>query len=111
MLSLILQFLSAFHGVAQMSSEIVVKRWVRESGIVDDNNVAISAQFRVILLERFQEYLCIVRILFKMRVFNLSLSEMILELRRFSSRVSRLFEVQQSTADNDGRFVQRLMWN
>ena len=55
---------------SQMSSETVIESRVLEPGVVDDNDVAIFAESRIICFERFQEDLCVIRILFKVRVFN-----------------------------------------
>ena len=50
---------------SQMPPETVIEPRVLESGVVDDNNVAVSAEGRVICLERLQENLCIIRVLFE----------------------------------------------
>ena len=106
---------------SQVPPETVIESRVLESGVVDDNDVAVSAEGRIICLERFQEELGIIRVLFEVRMFNFTkklhlattvpvLVKAFLECKRTAIGVSRGLEVQQSTADNDGRSVQCTMW-
>ena len=89
---------------SQMPPETVIESRVLEPGIVDDNDVAVSAECRVICLERFQEDLRVFPVFFEMRMFNFTqklhlatpvsvLVKIVLEFERAAIGVSRGLKV------------------
>ena len=54
----------------QVPPETVIESRVLESCVADDNDVAVSAECRVICLERFHEDLRVVWVLLEMRMFD-----------------------------------------
>ena len=54
-----------FRMYSQMPPEIVIELRVLEPGVIDNNDITISAEGRIIFFERFQEDLGIIRVLFE----------------------------------------------